>query len=297
MTSKEDFIKKEIIKTGFALEDKVASIFKELKNFEVEPSYNFTDWQTGEVRELDMRVTYQVTPSPVRIEYVLLIECKSIPGNAWTFIRSSGDYVIFKNALSMWDNIDRIGRQEPAVRILEPIVKVNSAIGDTFAHRYKEIIVDKDQSNKRNDNILSSSIKLAKAIYIEQKMEKRNHRLLMMKKDVDHIRIYYPMIVFEGEMYEATMLPDVIVRSISSAHLDNFTIQNGEEIDMVIDVMKLEKLKDFIQRGLLVEAKQIKENEEKLRSSYLSLIHKMKLKKRIAQSWELLKDFVPGKII
>jgi len=63
----------------------------------------------------------------------------------------------------MWDDIDRIGRQEPAVWILKPIVKVNSAIGDTFAHRYKEIIVDKDQSNNRNDNILSSSIKLAKA--------------------------------------------------------------------------------------------------------------------------------------
>jgi len=93
------------------------------------------------------------------------------------------------------------------------------------------------------------------------------------------------------------MLPDVNVRSISSAHLGNFAIQNGEEIDMVIDVMKLEKLKDFIQRGLLVEAKQIKENEEKFRSSYLSLIHKMKLKKRIAQYLELVKDFVPGKII
>jgi hypothetical protein len=298
MNSKEDFIKREIVKTGFPLEDRVASVFHELENFEVGPSYNFADWQTGDIRELDMRVTYQVTPPPIRIEYVLLIECKSLPGNAWTFIKSSEEHILFKNSVSMWDNVRRMGRQEPVVKILEPVIKVNHITGDTFSRRYKEIIVDKERSNKRDDNILSSCIKLAKAVYFEREREKRSNMFLMgMKKDVDNIRLYYPIIIFDGEMYEATMLPDVSIRSISNAHLSHFSIQNGEEIDTVIDVMKSEKLKSSIQAGLLEEARQVRENEEKFRSSYLSLIHKMKLKKRIAQSLEMMKDFIPGRII
>jgi len=295
MNSKIDFIKKELSKTGFQLEDKVASVFYELKNFEVEPNYHFTDWQTGDTRELDMRATCRITSLPIKIEYILLVECKSLPGHAWTFIRSQGDHILFKDASSRWDDVGRLGRQEPAVKILEPTIKVNKIVADTFSHRYKEIILDKRKSNKRVDNILSSVIKLAKVMYYEQKRERRIDSILTskMKKNIDHIRIYYPLIVFEGDMYEATMLPNVRIKRISSAHLSHFSIQKGKEIDMVIDVVKLENLKDLIQRGLLIEANQVKEKEDKVRNSYLSLIQKIKFKERIISSFEMLSDFVP----
>jgi len=295
MGSQTDFIKRELSKTGFQLEDKVASIFYKLKDFEIEPSYDFTDWQTGGTRELDMRITYHVTPQPIRIEYILLIECKSLPGHAWTFIRSHGDHILFKDATSIWDNVGKSGRQEPLIKILEPLIKVNQPVAGTFSTRYKEIIIDKEKSNKRDDNILSSAVKLAKVMYFEQKREKRIDAILMRssKKNFDHIRIYYPLIVFEGDMYEATLLPDVHLKSISSAHLRNFSIQNRKEIDMVIDVVKVEKLKDFIQTAFLKEAEQVRKNEAELRKPYLSLIEKMKFKKKIVRSLEMLADFVP----
>jgi hypothetical protein len=292
MNSRTDFIKNELMKTGFALEDKVIAVFNDLKGFEIEPNYNFTDWQTGNVRELDMRVTFNVSPSPIHIEYVLLIECKKLLGNAWTFIRSSGEHVLFKNVSSIWDDFDGIGRKVPIAKILDPIIRTHIPC-DTFASRYKEIITDKDKSNKREDNILSSAIKLSKAIYFEQKGAKRTGAFLTSaKKDIDRVRIYYPIIIFEGEMYEATMLPEVSVKSISSVHLNNFSIQNGEEIDMIIDVIKLENLKDFIKKELLPEAKRIKKNEAKFRDSYLNVVHKIKLKKKLARSIETARSFL-----
>lgn len=294
MSSEINFIKKELQKTGFQLEDKVASTFYRLKNFDVEPNFYFTDWQSGDNRELDIRASYQVTPPPVRIEYIFLIECKSLPGHAWIFIRSQGEQILFKDATSMWDNVGKLGRQEPVVEILEPTLKVDHLEDETFSDRYKEIILDKQKSNKRDDNILSSSVKLAKAMYFEQKRGKKINAILRrtIKKEIDHIRIYYPLVIFEGKMYEAIMLPKISLRPISSAHLHNFSIQNGKEIDMIIDVVKTDILKDFIQKRFLVEASQVKNKEAKKRHSHLSLIKKIRFKKKIVTSLEMLADFM-----
>lgn len=294
MGTKEDFIKQELAKSGFDLEDNVASVFRKLKNFEVEPSYNFTDWQTGDVRELDLRVTYEVTTAPIKIEYVLLIECKKLPGNAWAFIKSTGDSIISKNSISVWDNIGTLGRQNHLVDIVKPITKVNSIIADTFSSRYKEIITDKDKSNKREENILTCTTKLAKAIYFEQRMQETNNSLVAsLKKDIDYVKIYYPIVVFEGEMYEATMLPNLTVRPISSVHLDSFSIQNKQELSTTIDFVKLQHLKSFLQKGMLIEASQIRENEKNNRNAYLKQIRKIKQKTKLNKSLEQLIGFVP----
>lgn len=274
-----EFVKKELQKTGFQLEDKVASVFSKLKNCEVESNYYFTDWQTGDVRELDLRITYEVTSPPIRIEYTFLTECKRLPGHAWVFIRSRGSHLVFKDAISTWDNVGKIGRQEPVVKILKPIFRIDDLVCDTYSHRFKEIILDKKRSNKRDDNILSSSIKLAKVLYFEQKRNKEHNETLRrsIKREFDLIRIYYPLIVFEGKMFEATMLPDLDVKPISSAHLNHFSIQNGKEIEMIIDIVKVDDLEEFIQKRFLMEASQVKENEAKLRASYLSLINILRM--------------------
>jgi len=278
-SSEIDFIKKEIQKTGFQLEDRVASIFSELKNCEVEQNYYFTDWQTGDFRELDLKITYKVTSPPINIEYIFLVECKHLPGHAWVFVRSRGDQLVFKNVMSTWDNVGKDGRQEPVVEILKPIFKVNGLVCDTYSHRSKEIILDKKKSNKRDDNILSSSIKLAKVLHFEQKKNRKFDEILResIKREFDKIKIYYPLIVFEGKMFEAAMFPDLDVKPISSAHLNHFSIQNREEIGMIIDIVKVGDLRDFIQERFLMEANQVKEKEAEVRDSYISLIRKLRM--------------------
>jgi hypothetical protein len=284
MVTKEDFIKQELSKTGFDLEDRVASLMKELGGFDVQPDYSFIDWQTGEHLELDLRATYTVTRSPIRIEYVLLVECKRIPGNAWAFIKSTGDAVTSKNASSMWDNVDIIGRQEELVEILKPMTKINSLIADSHSNRFKEIIIDAGTSNKRDDNILNCVTKLAKAIYFERRMHEKNNAILATQADdIDYVRIFYPIIVFDGDIYEGTMFPDLTVRRISSVHLDKFSIENKENIGMTIDVVNLESLKQFLKKGLLLEAKEILSIERKKRQEYIKHIHKIKIKRKLSK--------------
>lgn len=294
MVTKEDLIKQELSKTGFDFEDEVAALMKELGDFDVQPNYCFIDWQTGEHLELDLRATYQVTGSPIRIEYVVLIECKRIPGNVWTFIKSTGDAVTSKNASSIWDNINIIGRQGELVEILKPTTKVNSLVADSHSNRFKEIIVDSETSNKRDDNILNCTTKLAKAIYFEQRMHERNSAVLATQMDdTDYVKIFYPMMVFEGDMYEATMLPKLEVKQISSVHLDKFSIENKEELGMTIDIVNYENLKEFLKNGLLIEAKQIATKEKKNRRAYIKRIHRIKEKKKLDKTWQQISGVLP----
>lgn len=294
MVTKEDFIKQELAKTGFDLQDEVAAQLRELGIMDVQPSYSFIDWQTGEPLEIDLRATYIVTRSPVKIEYILLMECKRTPGNAWTFIKSIGDAVTSKNALSMWDNVGTVGRQEELVEILKPIRKVNSLLAESHSNRFKEIIVDEELSNKRDDNLLNCTKRLAKAVYFEQCMhEKTNAVLTTQTEDVDYIKIYYPMIAFEGDIYEGAMRPSLMVRRISSVHLDKFSIENKEEMKMTIDIVNVEKLKEFLKRGLLAEAKEIASKEKKNQRAYLRHIRRIKQKKRFNKDIERLEGVIP----
>ncbi|MGA2386130.1 MAG: hypothetical protein ABSG33_06325 [Candidatus Bathyarchaeia archaeon] len=294
MVTKEDLIKQELSKTGFDFEDEIAAQMKELGDFDVQPNYCFIDWQTGEHLELDLRATYQVTGSPIRIEYVILVECKRIPGNAWSFIKNTGDVATSKNASSIWDNINIIGRQGELVEILKPTTKVNSLVADSHSNRFKEIIVDPETSNKRDDNILNCTTKLAKAIYFEQRMHEKNSSVLATQTDdIDYVKIYYPMVVFEGDIYEATMLPNLTVRQISSVHLDKFSIENKEEIGMTIDIVNSGNLKEFLKSGLLMEAKQIRSKEKKNRQVYIDRIHRIKQKKKLDKTWQQISGVLP----
>jgi len=291
MASKEDFIKRELEKTGFDFEDRVSTRIKEVGNFDLQTSYDFIDWQTGEPLELDLRATYKVTSSPIRIEYVLLIECERIPGNAWAFIKSTGDAITSKNALSMWDDIDTIGRQQELVEILKPMTKVNAPVADSYSNRFKEIVVDGKISNNRDDNILNCIKRLAKAIYFEQRMHERDSAILSAQvEDIDYVKIYYPVIVFEGDMYEATMLPNLNVRQVSSVHLSKFSIENKQEIHMTIDIVNFENLEQFLKKGLLVEANEILAREKRNRRAYIKRIHKLKQKKKLDKTLQQIED-------
>lgn len=281
-SSERDFVKRELQKTGFQLEDKVASIFSKLKNCEVEPNYYFTDWQSEDLRELDLRITYEVAVHPIIIEYIFLVECKKLPGHAWVFIESRQRPLVWKQASSVWDDVGKKGRQKPVIDILKPLFKVDDVSCDVYSHRFKEIILDPDKSNKKDDNIRCAAIKLAKAMYHEDKRNRWIDAMLSksIKAEFDHIRIYYPLIVFEGKMYKAEMLPEVNPKEILTAHLHHSSIQNKKESEILIDVINIQGLRDFIQEEFLAEADQIRKNEARVRDSYLTLIKKLMSSRR-----------------
>ena len=69
--------------------------------------------------------------------------------------------------------------------------------------------------------------------------------------------------------------PDV--RSIGSAHLNHFSIQNKENIRMVIDVVHIDSLEQFIGHQILPEIAQIKENSAKFWESYKTQVKSLRL--------------------
>lgn len=278
---KLDFVQKKIRETGFQLEDKVWSVFADkLKGCDIEPTYYFSDWETSEARELDFRISYQVTELPIMVEYVFLIECKQLPDNYWVFVKSRQRRMAFKNAISIWDNIGRMGRQTNLVKILHPIFKSDDFVCDSYSHRYKELRSGQNKLNKgaktnrREDNIRSSEIKLAKAFYFEKRNALRLNNVERYRREqYDYVRILYPMIVFEGNLLEADMLVDPpLVRFISSCHLFHFSIQNKKSIYMVIDVVGADNLATFIQNKILPEMEQLNQQWAKFKDSYMAQI-------------------------
>lgn len=276
------FVQKKMSETGFQLEDEVFSIFKkELNGCDIEPTYYFSDWETSEERELDFLISFTATPAPIMIEYVFLIECKQLPDNYWVFVKDRQPRLLFKNAISMWDDVGNLGRQEALVSILSPIFRSNEPVCDSYAHRYKELLIYPDKlsksvkSNKRDDNIRSSEIKLAKAYYSEEINRGISNKMLRdyTEKQIDHVTIFYPMIVFQGNLFESDMLSNPPnVRFISSSHLYHFSIQNRKEIYMVIDVVKIDHLTEFIQTKILPEITQIRQQCAKFKDPYLKRI-------------------------
>ena len=174
---KTKFVQRKMKESGYQLEDSVYSIFsKHLPDCEIEQNHHFSDWETGKDREIDLKITYSVTVPSIFIEYVFLIECKQLPDNFWTFVRSRQQRMVFKNSISIWDHVGIDGRQEKVVDILDPIFKVNKIVCDSYAQTYKEFLPDiakgnpdNIKSNNRTDNIRTSEIELAKAFYFEKR--------------------------------------------------------------------------------------------------------------------------------
>jgi hypothetical protein len=282
---KLDFVRKKMRETGFQLEDRVRSIFADgLADCDIEQTYYFSDWQSSEERELDFKISYKVAEYPIRIVYIFLVECKQLPDNYWVFVKSHQDRLLFKNSISLWDNVGRVGRQESLIKILDPLNKIDELACDSYARRYKEFWTSRNhktksaKSNKRQDNIKSTEIVLAKAYYSEKRNAMRINEMIKqsIKKPRDRVEIFYPMVVFQGNLLESDMsFEPPKVRFIRNSHLYHFSIQNNEDVNMIIDVVEINHLATFIQDKILPEMKQLKRQLARFQDSYITHIEEI----------------------
>lgn len=114
----------------------------------------------------------------------------------------------------------------------------------------------KEKSNKREDNIWESEITLIKAIsqqvereneFLKERLEELSSYSRFSIENYERVEIFYPIIVFEGNMYEATFTNDNIVlfpreylRLQFDYHSGNY---NGKYF---IDVVKKEKFPSYL---------------------------------------------------
>ncbi len=271
------FVQKKMQESGFKLENEVWSIFaKELEGCYIEQNSYFTDWKTHKARELDLKITYSIN-NGIWLDYVFLVECKQLPENFWVLVKSRKHLrMIIKNSFSIWDNaIKGLGRQQGLVDILSPVFKIEQLDCDSYGQSYKEFVAGQKKqgsvnSNRRDGNLRAAEIKLAKAFYFEKREAIQSaESARQMERIVDHIQVFYPMLVFQGNLLESdlgTNPPNT--KFINSGHLEHFSIQNNEDVRLIIDIVKIEYLAEFIQNQILPEIAQLKENLFKYKKPY-----------------------------
>lgn len=229
-----NFIKKELKKKGYSLENYIQTLLAK-KKWGVQPNAYFLDKDTGKGRELDIKAYYDRFKPDSWSYFILnlLIQCKSLPGNAWIFFSIPQQASIYPTVHQ--SGLTRFLKLPPAYDF--DIFKREGTHFDqseVLATNYCEIVVDKEKSNKQVNNIWKSVVTLIKATTqeIEEDITDKKKYFdedcmsfhgFVEGKPFELINIFYPLIVFDGNMYEATFLDDDI------------SLQKREYVELFID--------------------------------------------------------------
>lgn len=225
MTDETEFIKEELEKRGYPLENYVQT-FLVNKHWNVQPNAYFLDKDTNKGRELDIKAIYERFKSHSWTSFFLnlLIQCRKLPGNAWIFFSVPRGSVLYA-PISRYGLVDFLRSRELFLRApaIFDYKGTHFAKSDVLATNYCEIITDKTKSNKRDDNIWECVVTLIKATsqaLEEAHTDSKQH----LEEDLGSFEefvgdggpyeltsIFYPLIVFEGKMYEARFSEDGIV--------------------------------------------------------------------------------------
>jgi len=265
MTDEIEFIRDQLKRRGFPLESYIQGLLVD-SDWHVQPNTYFLDKETNKGRELDLEAIYDSFPSSTWTKIIirLLIQCKTLPGNAWIFFsppkKSATAVLIHKS--DMTDFLRSLDKWAP----LEFSSFDTAIFGSKETHfekrearttNYCEVIIDKTKSNKRTDNIWESAVTLVKAISQELDEFQSDARRYLMEdlgsftefdeKPFDVAHVFFPIIVFEGKLYTATFLNnDVKLERANYLQLRVDYESGYYKRDCVIDVITRDRFQSFI---------------------------------------------------
>lgn len=231
-----DKIKKEIEKTGFPLELRVAE-FLTRRDYYVAHSLYYIDEEENKSREVDLRALHNTEIKNVdgktkHIRNCLLIECKKSANKPWIFLSSSNssyDPAYYDlpslpsvNVLSFeeWDHFEKI----------HPFCRYN-VLGRSYFEAFK--------NNESSEMIFKALTTAVKATLYTMKSE--------FGIAGDDLCYYYPLIVFDGDIFQAELRDGQITVEQVDSVLVSFlykspTYKSGE---FAVPVLKESALPDF----------------------------------------------------
>ena len=270
-----EFLKRELKKKGYPLENYVQSVLAS-KEWHIQPNAYFLDKDTNKGRELDIKASLEIDTDKFWNHLVtLLIQCKKVTGNAWIFFSSPSPPFrrICKHSLNDFLHFGYYGIFD---------IKGTYYEKNAVATNYCEIIVDPKKSNKRVDNIWESVITLIKATseefdfikndteqYIEEEISVND----FLKKPFELVEIIYPLIVFEGKIYEAKFSNNdisLIPREQIQLYIDY--ISGKYKGIFCIDIISKERLTKYLDntlKDLTLFNERKKENSKKYREDMI----------------------------
>ena len=255
-----DRLKQLIIKSGFPLQVEVSSLlyehFTAIDEYtEISTSGYYLDKDEGKGRELDIKVSIPV-PHQEKVEgpmifLHLLIQCKNIPGNAWVFFKSPHRVISTCKSTSVLDALKWTPREHTSFTRLKGL-HLESLLKTTVYH---EFVLDKNASNRRDDNLFEAVISLAKATSYEfetsvagfgKMVETTSEEELF--DDFNYAEIFYPAVVFNGKMYLAEEVEKG--REMSLTPIDHVGllidyISGSYKIELVINIVHKKAFERF----------------------------------------------------
>jgi hypothetical protein len=266
MVDETEFIRNELKRRGFPVESYVQGLLAD-SGWQVQPNIYFLDKETNKGRELDMEARYDgfIPSTWTKMMIELLIQCKTLPGNAWVFFSPPRKSVRFD--IVHKSDLTEFLRHHDKWNALEFVILDCEIFGSKETHiekreavatNYCEVIVDKTKSNKRTDNIWESAVTLVKAVsqeldkyesdarqYLEEDMNSFGE---FAKKPFDVAHVFFPIIVFEGKMYAATFLNDDI--KLERANYVQLRVDyesSHYKRNCIIDVVARDRFSSFIE--------------------------------------------------
>lgn len=262
--SELDHLKELILKSGFPLEIEICSFLLKRcilisEDVDIVTGAYYLDKDVGKGRELDIKVKIPIIgqkgeKSPM-IFLNLLIQCKSIPGNAWIFFQPPHRITPICASTSILDAMEWIPRAHVDFTFQEGLHFKNIPITTT----YNEYILDKNTSNKRDDNLFEAIISLAKATSYELETSVQGDRQLLerfsAKSLLEHppnfAEIIYPTIVFDGKMYmvknvEKGKEMDLLETNHVGLFLDY--VSGSYDVELIIDIVHKKEFEKFFEK-------------------------------------------------
>jgi len=242
-----DHLKEMMRKSGLPLELEIINFLNSKEGWRVSTNSGYLDKDSGNGREIDITAKFVIEDEinkEICFHYVkLLIECKKIPANAWVFVKAPFEvYRPLSTYTSVFDVIP-----SSSLDAFPSLPKLHYYRNCPITIHNKEFILDKEKSNKRDDNLYGSVVSLAKATAFEVETDLEDFRNESKYATVppDWLTHIYPIIVFDGKMYLAEAKDDFNLTPIKHVVISSSYISGHYSIDLGIDVVHRTIFKSF----------------------------------------------------
>jgi hypothetical protein len=258
----EDYLKERIIASGFPLEIEISNIL-ESKAFLLFNSNYYFDEEIQKGREIDIYAfptneeKWSKKLRPFAFNPYLAIECKKSESHAWIFYtrpRLSGGMFVNGHYASSVPSIDEFSTDSFEWCFEEETLKFHYDKFRLSAIAYDEIKKTKTtgSTEKSRKEIFEATNQLVKYVRYESSEATKRYMRLHEKFGREYIQLAFPIIVFDGDMYEATfysgqlklqktnhILLSTHFRCPYSQEVKNFTIDvvNKAQFPTFVDLM------------------------------------------------------------
>ena len=256
----EEFIRGEIEKSGFPLEIEIYSILEGSRAWIPFANDYYYDYDEKKEREIDLtavpmpqfddNANIKNPTEPFHLNIELAIECKKNLSHAWVFFTRTCNHCFFYSGQRLdYRQIMTKDFQSSLFEVFLPSPDAGEllhySIVDRLASSYTEVKLQ--NGNGRDDDIFIGSTQLIK--FIGYRFNEMINRLSDSSAKV--MILFFPVIVFDGRLYEATLGPQKGLSLKSAKHVllerrSRLPFGGHEDRSFLIDVVSRDYFRGFL---------------------------------------------------